>query len=34
MRHLFAVIRATVLVWALGAGLLVAPARAEVSASA
>ena len=32
MRHLFAVIRATVLVWALGAGLLVAPARAEVSA--
>jgi hypothetical protein len=32
MRHLFAVIRATVLVWALGAGLLAAPARAEVSA--
>jgi ketosteroid isomerase-like protein len=32
MRHLFAVFRATVLVWALGAGLLAAPARAEVSA--
>ena len=32
MRHLLAVIRATVLLWALGASWLAAPARAEVSA--
>jgi hypothetical protein len=32
MRHLFTVLRATVLVWALGASLLAAPVRAEVSA--
>ena len=32
MRHLFAAIRANVLMYALGASLLVTPARAEVSA--
>jgi hypothetical protein len=31
MRHLFTVLRATVLVWALSASLFAAPARAEVS---
>lgn len=32
MRHLFAVIRAAVLLWVLGVGMLAATARAEVSA--